>query len=179
MDFVSRYVFRSCVFPTAEIAGHTIPHQNYYRNYQYPVRQARLFGAGLEARVDLLQVEAPAKLRPLMYVRGAEDSWVVHVRLFPAIFERQIVKRVKGVKMATPIPQAVANVLLAIPPIRKKIWYAGDRGDWSWAINGFSLVEVPEGERVSLQSRMKLSAASQFENHGPEDSTQKTRKVVF
>jgi hypothetical protein len=158
MDFVSRYVFKSCIFPKAEIAGQIIPHQNYYRNYQYSVRQVRLFGADLEVTVDLIAIEAPDKFKPLMYVRGAQDSWVVHVRLFPAIFEKKVVKRVKGVKMATPIPQPIANLLLAIPPLRNKIWYAGDRGDWSWPINGLGLVRLSKGSTVKLESKVMFKA---------------------
>ena len=156
MDFVSRYVFKSSSFQKAEIAGLIIPHQNYYRNYQHPVRQVRLFGADLEVTVDLIDVEAPEKFSPFMYVRGAQDSWVVHVRLFPANFERKVVKMVNGVKMATPIPQTLANILLAIPPIRNKIWYAGDHGDWSWPINGLGLVLLPKKSAIKLESKVRF-----------------------
>jgi hypothetical protein len=160
MDFVSRYVFRSDVFPRAEIAGEQLPHRDHYKNYQHSVKQARLFGAGLDATVSLLDASAPAKFKQLMYVRGAHETWVVHVRLFPAMFDRKIIKKVRNVRMATPIPRFIASVLLAIPSIRNRIWYAGDKGDWSLAYHGLGLVRLPKGSTIRLASKVS------FQRHG-------------
>ncbi|NWQ41099.1 hypothetical protein MLOOGBEN_10370 [Bacillus sp. EB106-08-02-XG196] len=152
MDFVMRFQFNKDLFPYASIGGDVFEHKNIYINYQYEVDKVVLYGETYKVTVEVTDVKKVDNFKQVIYVRGNENYWVVHVRLFPRAYDREIIKLVRYTKKARPLPQFLANALLKTP-LNKHLWYNGEKSTLKLPINAFGLVKVCKSEELVLKTR--------------------------
>jgi len=127
MDFVVRFRFKKEFFPNAEINGMHYQHKNSNLYYQFPVREAQLTGSRYRVKVSIDEVTCPEVFSPQMYVRDYEDEWVVHARMVPVSWEKEVIKLCNRWAHTRPLPQFFSNALLKVPFIKRQLWYRGER----------------------------------------------------
>ncbi len=151
MDFVTRFQFNKDIFPYAKIHNQTYKHENLYINYQYETEEVELFGKEFSVKIKVLDVKKVNNFKQTIYIRGNEDNWVVHVRLFPSKHDKEIVKLVRYTKKARPLPDSLSSMILR-SKLSKYLWYNGERSNFKLPINAFGLVKVNTNEMLGLKT---------------------------
>ena len=123
MDFVLRFRFKKTAFTQATIADQIFFHQNTNIYRQYPVDCATLEGPKLVATIAIKQFQAPPGFAPYLYVRDAPDEWVVHARMLPQTGQKTVIKLCNSWARTRPLPQWLSDLILAIPQVKKALWY--------------------------------------------------------
>ncbi|NBI29327.1 hypothetical protein [Chengkuizengella marina] len=156
MDFVTRFQFNKSIFPIAELAGLKFEHKNEYINHQYETDKVKLYGPNYCVNIRVLSIEKVPNFKQVIYVRGSAKFWVVHVRLFPRKYDKEIVKLVKYTSKARPLPDNISKILLK-SPLAKHLWYNGEKSRIKLPINAFGLVKLMNGEKLSLKTEAVFS----------------------
>ncbi|MCP4422732.1 MAG: hypothetical protein GY805_39490 [Chloroflexi bacterium] len=156
MDIVQRYVFKKTAVFAATIANQTITwdNDNYY--HQYPVQQVQLHTKNGPLILKATQIQHPPEWKQVMYVRCSpyENAWVIHLRLLPAIWQREIIKtRLKGNRQLV-MPTIVSQPLLKIPTVARYLRYAGENNRHHFRSNAIPLLHIQQGTVITLQSRL-------------------------
>ena len=159
MDLVLRFAFLRSAVRGAEIAGHEIAWDgaNYY--HQFETGEAVLHLERYDLVVRLVEGSYPPGWCPWAYVRcsPAEDAWIVHLRLLPADWNREVVKfRLVGARHAR-LPGPVSRAVLGIPGLAERLRYAGEHRRWFGSrLNAYPLGLMPKGTTITLRVRMDV-----------------------
>jgi len=162
MDFVMRFRFKKSYFPFAMIDGKKFQHANTNIYYQYPVREASLEGEKYQITLNVEEVQCPESLSPYMYVRDHEDEWVVHARMLPVNWDKEVVKLCNPWAKTRPLPQVLSNFLLAVPAIKKSLWYRGEKKPFTnrimRRINPLAcpIVKLKQGEELLWKVKVEI-----------------------
>ena len=159
MDFVMRFAFRREAITQAQIANDTIlwDGANYY--HQYPTPSVTLLhGQGhIEIRMDT--AVHPPDWQQMMYVRCSpkEDAWVVHLRLLPKQWPREIIKlRLLGARHVV-LPSAFGRLLKLWPRLEAHLRYAGENNRFNFGrINAIPINFVARGTRFTLGATVQF-----------------------
>lgn len=160
MDFVMRFAFRREAITHAQIAKKTIlwDNANYY--HQYPVQNVTLFHG--EGQIDIVADTAvyPPEWQHVMYVRCApkEAAWIVHLRLLPRQWTREIIKlRLIGARHVV-LPSAVGRLLKLWPRLESHFRYAGEQNRFNFGrINAIPMNFVARNTRFTLGATVRFS----------------------
>jgi hypothetical protein len=159
MDLVMRFAFRRQAVRAAEIAGRTITWDGANLYYQYEVRRVLLRLDRRQLRISVRDREYPPEWRLSMYVRCSptEDAWVVHVRLLPSEWRREIIKlRWLGSRHFV-FPERVSGGLLRIGPLARHLRYAGEQKRLLGSrLNAYPLLLIPRGTVIELKAEAEL-----------------------
>ncbi len=124
MDFVVRFRFLAADFPHGYIAGRVLPFVNRNVYHQYPVDEAAVGNDTCSIRVQVVGKTIPVGLAGHVYLRDSGEAWVLHVRMLPATWSKEVIKLCSRWFGTRPLPQWASGPLLRIP--------AGPRaGRWS------------------------------------------------
>lgn len=162
MDFVIRYRFIRELFDQGEISGQTILHKNSNIYYQYPVSHVTLVGGRL-VHIQLTSSATISKTNPYMYIRDYKNEWIVHARILPTEFCREIVK-LNTLWFNRALPDPVGHFLLDIPYLKNAIWYRSERAPYpKWHVIGkvfkpvaYGLFMLQKGKKIYIESSMEL-----------------------
>jgi hypothetical protein len=155
MDFVTRYVFKKEFFRTAKIASEEIVHQDSNIYHQYPVRKVELIGDNVSAEIKVLKADHSKKFKQVMYVRDSKDCWVVHLRLLPTKWDKEVVKICRSWYNRA-IPQWISNTVLKSNHIKNFLWYRGETRKPNSILNAFPMALLKKGETIKLESECDL-----------------------
>lgn len=159
MDLVLRFAFRRSLINQAQIGDKLIAWDgaNYY--HQHPAQRVILFHTQGRIQIDLHTAEFPPDWQQLMYVRCSprEDAWIVHVRLLPLTWQREIIKlRLVGARHFV-LPDGAGRLLRKWPRLEAHLRYAGEFGRFNFGrINAIPLNFVP------AHTQFTLAAAATF-----------------
>ena len=163
MDFVMRFRFKKEFIEYTEIAGRKYYHHNTNVYYQYQVDHVFLKGKGFDIKISVLDANVPLKMEPVMYVRDQLGEWVVHVRMVPREWEKEVIKLCTVWAVTRPLPQWLSKPLLSIPRIKEALWYRGERRPFKSRIvrrllnpAAFGMVSVPKGNSLMWQVKMEI-----------------------
>ena len=155
MDFVMRFRFKKEYIEYADIAGRRYYHKNSNVYYQYPVGNVMLKGRGFDINIVVVDSIVPDKMEPVIYVRDSKSEWVIHVRMIPKAWDKEVIKICTAWAGTRPLPQVVSNALLKIDSIRDAIWYRGERRPYQNRVfrrlinpSAFGMVLVPKNSRI-------------------------------
>jgi hypothetical protein len=159
MDVVMRFVFPRFVVHQAEIADQRIAWDgtNYY--HQYATNQVLLYLDKYKLRIRLTDSYYPSDWRLYMYVRCSprEDAWIVHIRLLPAIWKREVIKHRCIGSHHIVFPELLSRQVLKIPGVAQHLRYAGERNRLLGSrVNVYPLVLIPKGTVITLQARVDI-----------------------
>lgn len=155
MDFVSRFQFKKEFFEKVIINDIELIHRNTNIYYQYPVNQVKLVGKDFDVVVKVKEAVTTEKFKLYMYARDSGDVWVVHARLFPEKWDREIIKICRSWYNKA-IPQKIANGLLKFDAIREFLWYRGERKQANFLLNAFALIKLGKGEILHLSTEIEI-----------------------
>ena len=162
MDFVVRLRFRKSLFHTARIADKTIEHRASDVYSQHPVRSAHLEGRDFSVRIDIEESECAMAMSPMLYVRDHADEWVVHARMIPRRFHKEVIKVCNGWAGTRSIPLWASRAVLAAPGMRSWLWYRNERQPYPRLIrrvfnpNAFPMALLPKGESLRWRVRVQV-----------------------
>jgi hypothetical protein len=167
MDFVLRYRFRKELFRAVRIGSHTHEHLNENVYHQYADSTAHLIGDNLNASVVCTKSLVPAGMAPYIYARDAADEWVVHHRMLPTRSDKEIIKLCSRYFKTMPLPQKLSQALLAITPIRARLWYHNERQPYKslagrfFNPNAFPLALLHRTQTLTWESTLTLRPANE------------------
>lgn len=159
MDLVMRFVFERFAVRNAQIAGRRIfwDVRNYY--HQYATDQVLLHLEQSQMRISVMDSDHPPDWRLATYVRCSplEHAWIVHVRLLPAQWNREVIKlRGRGSRHVL-LPDRLSHQLLRIGSLARRLRYAGERKVWPGSrVNAYPLALIPSGTRICLRATAEL-----------------------
>jgi hypothetical protein len=87
----------------------------------------------------------------------AEDAWIVHIRLLPATWEREVIKCrcIKSYHLV--LPEWVSRQILKVPGWAQHLRYAGERNrPLGSRVNAYPLALIPQGTEVVLRADMEI-----------------------
>ncbi|HVY81199.1 MAG TPA: hypothetical protein VG994_09485 [Steroidobacteraceae bacterium] len=163
MDFVVRLRFRKSLFHTAHIADRTLEHRASDVYNQYPVRSARLDGRDFSVRIDIEESQCTPALVPMLYVRDHADEWIVHARMIPCRYHKEVIKICNGWAGTRSLPLWLSRALLAVPGVRSRLWYRNERRPYPRLMrrlfnpNAFPLALLPKGESLRWRLRVQIA----------------------
>ena len=163
MDFVVRFRFKKEFIEYAKIANQVIYHKNTNIYYQYPVEEVFLKGKEFDIKINIIDKIVPEKLEPVMYVRDNNDEWIVHVRMIPKKWDKEVIKLCVGWAKTRPLPQFLSDTLLKWKWLRNELWYRGEKNPYKNKIIrrflnpcAFAMVKVAKGEKLMWNVRCEI-----------------------
>jgi len=162
MDFVMRFRFKKRFFDTASIAGKTISHTASDIYHLYPVDKATLNGKEMSIHIEIENSSCAGIMTPNIYVRDHADEWVIHVRMMPNIFCKEVIKICNGWAGTRALPQCISRNLLKIPRFKSYIWYRNERKPYPkiirriFNINAFPMAKLGKGRSLHWSVKMSV-----------------------
>lgn len=163
MDFVMRFRFKKDEIQYALIDNKKIYHHNTNVYYQFPVRKVFLKGHTFDINIIILDCIVPDKMEPVMYVRDHGDEWVVHARMIPKEWDKEVIKICTNWAETRPLPQLLTNMLLKSDILRNSMWYRGERDPYKNKIfrrlvnpMAFGMVRVPKGQKLMWKVKFEI-----------------------
>ncbi len=162
MDFVLRYRFLSARVPRGYIGGREVPFIGSSIYHQYPVDSAAVGNERYSVSVAVLGKTVPACMKAYVYLRDSEDAWVLHLRMLPVAWHKEVIKLCSRWFGTRPVPQWASAALLRVPGVRAALWYRGERRPWRNRIarvfspNAYPMAHVRKGEVLSWDAVCKL-----------------------
>lgn len=164
MDFVMRFRFKKEFIEYAEIADKRYYHRNTNIYYQYPVDHVFLKGKCFDINIRVLNSIVPSKMKAVIYARDHQDEWVVHVRMVPKVWDKEVIKICTAWAATRPLPQWISKPLLGLPSIKEALWYRGERRPFKSRLVGrffnptaFGMVRIPKGEKLMWKVKMEIA----------------------
>ncbi len=163
MDFVVRMRFHKSLFHTARIADKTLEHRASDVYNQYPVRSAHLEGRDFSVRIEIEESECAMAMSPMLYVRDHADEWVVHARMIPQRYHKEVIKICNGWAGTRSLPLWASRAMLATPRMRSLLWYRNERKPYPRLMrrlfnpNAFPMALLPKGESLRWRVRVQVS----------------------
>lgn len=165
MDFVLRYRFVAAKFPCGYIAGHILPFAGSCVYHQYPVDTAAVGNDAYSIRIEVIGKTVPISMKGHVYLRDGEDAWVLHVRMLPAAWDKEVIKLCSRWFGTRPLPQWASMPLLRIPQVKEALWYRGERRPWRNRIacifspNAYPMVRIKKGEVLRWDVSCRIEQA--------------------
>lgn len=163
MDFVMRFRFKKEFIEYAQISDTTYYHNDTNIYYQYPVDKVFLKGKGFDINISIIDKIVPEKMEPVMYVRDNKDEWVVHVRMVPKKWDKEVIKICTAWAGTRSLSQFISKPLLSIKAIREALWYRGERSPYKCRIFrrfinpcAFGMVKVKESSKLMWHVKMEI-----------------------
>jgi len=150
-DFVSRFRFKKDFIKNVEIGNKKLTHKKSNIYYQHPVKKVVLnLKSGGRIQIELNNFKTIGELKPVLYARDFKEEWIIHVRLFP------VNPKIKQIRICRSwynkaIPKKIAKPFLAILPLRKFLWYRGEKKG-GFPLGAYGLVLGKKGEILNLET---------------------------
>lgn len=156
-DFVVRAVFSGDSFTEASIGGEHFQHTGSNIYHQHPVRHAALSGPAGKLDIQVTESVPGPAFEQVLYVRDAPEGWVVHARLIPKMPYALLWVRWFNRFARLSLPDWASRVLLSVPGLKSRIWYAAERGGRNvLQLQASGLARLDAGEHVALAMEMTL-----------------------
>ena len=151
MDFVLRYRFMPEELPRGRIAGRDLSFRRSNVYHQFPTDTAAVGNDEFCICVSVEKAVTPPAMAAFAYLRDSHDAWVLHLRMLPAAWDKEVIKLCSRWFGTRPIPQWASGPLLRVPAIRRALWYRGEFRPWRSRLarvlgpNAYPMVRLPEG----------------------------------
>lgn len=163
MDFVMRFRFKKEFIEYAEINNTRYTHKDTNVYYQFSVSKVFLKGKDFNIKLSILDSIVPAQMEPVMYIRDSRDEWVVHVRMIPRKWDKEVIKICTRWAGTRPLPQKLSNLLLKNDWLKKQLWYRGERKPYGCRlfrrfINpcAFGMVKVKKDSKLVWKVKLEV-----------------------
>ena len=127
MDFVLRFRFEATLFPLGSIAGRTFPYAGSCVYHQFPVDSAAVGNDKFSLRVSVVNKTVPSSMGGNVYLRDGDGAWVLHMRMLPVAWDKEVIKLCSKWFGTRPLPQWASRSLLKVPGLKATLWYRGER----------------------------------------------------
>jgi len=163
MDFVMRFRFKKEFIEYAKIADKVIFHKNTNIYYQYPVEEVFLKGKEFDIKISIIDKIVPKNMKPVMYVRDNNGEWIVHVRMIPKKWDKEVIKVCTSWAKTMPLPQFFSDFLLKWKWLKGELWYRGEKNPYKNKIIrkflnpcAFAMVKVAKNEKLMWNVRCEI-----------------------
>ena len=163
MDFVLRFRFKKKYIKYIEINGERLFHRNKNIYHQFQSSLVYLKGFSFDLKLTIEDSKVPFKMMSVVYVRDRKDEWVVHFRMLPKIWDKEVIKICTSWAKTKPLPQCISNLLLSSVRIRKSLWYRPERNPYKnrlyrYLINpaAYPMVLLNKNEELKWNVKMEV-----------------------
>ena len=162
MDFVLRYRFLASRFPRGYIAGRALSFVGSNVYHQYSVDSAAIGNSEYSIRVEVVDSTVPSSMKGHMYLRDSDDTWVLHVRMLPVAWNKEVIKLCSRWFGTRPLPQWVSAPLLRTPRVKEALWYRGERHPWRnrvaciFSPNAFPMARLRKNEILRWETACRI-----------------------
>lgn len=164
MDFVMRFRFKKEAIDYAQIASRKYYHRNTNVYYEYPVDEVYLQAKGYGVKISVVDSVVPSNMTPVIYVRdNYNDEWVVHVRMIPKSWDKEVIKICTSWAGTRPLPQCISRPLLSVGKIKDFLWRRGEREPYkNWLFrrfinpSAFGMVAVKRGSKLMWNVKLEI-----------------------
>ena len=162
MDFVMRFRFQKQFIEYAEIAGNRYFHNDTNVYNQYPVDQVILKGKNFTAQISIIDLTVPEKMRPYMYVRDTKNEWVIHLRMLPQKWDKEVIKVCNRWAGTRPLPMWITRPILKFQSVKNHLWYRSEVKPFKnpflkrLNLNAFPMILLPKGERLMWKVKFHI-----------------------
>jgi len=162
MDFVLRFRFKKKFISYVKINNKKYKHNNTNIYYQFPVNSVLLIGKNFKISISVLESIIPKKFQQVIYVKDAINEWVVHIRMIPIKWDKEVIKICTKWAGTKPLPQKISNFLLKNRWIKKQLWYRGEKKPYKCKllklINpcAFGMVKVEKNTKFMLHTSLEI-----------------------
>jgi hypothetical protein len=152
MDFVLRYRFSASEFPKGYIAGRVLPFVGSCVYHQYAVDSAAIGNDEYSIRIQITGKKVPTCMLGHTYLRDSENAWVLHIRMLPIKWDKEVVKLCSRWFGTRPLPQWANMTMLQIPWVKAALWYRGEQRPWGnrfaciFSPNAYPMARLAKGE---------------------------------
>ncbi|MFH1422781.1 MAG: hypothetical protein ABIH42_08740 [Planctomycetota bacterium] len=154
VDFVSRFVFPLNDYQCGEIAGKKVDSTKSNKYFQFPVKEAVLFGRDRKTIIKITDVSAPQYLSPFLYLRHSKhEGWIAHARLLPNKWDNEIL-RICHPLFNKPVPDLISKPVLFLPFLARKLRYFRERTGSRLPFSSYPIVNVPKGTVVTIKTEV-------------------------
>lgn len=166
-DFVLRFQFSADCLHEAYINGATLQHWPDEVYHQHAVDRAGVGNSFFSAWVEVVGSAAPGCMMPTMYVRGTHGGWVLHARMVPRTWEREVVRLCSSYFGTRPLPESLGRWLLAVPVARRHLWLRGERRPYRnrlakiFSPSAYPIVQLREGTALAWSTRFTIKPPHQ------------------
>jgi len=167
MDFVMRFRFKQAFFNEGFIDGNVYNYDNSHVYHQYPVDFAEVGNARYRIRVHVVDRIVPQNMASFMYLKDADGSWVIHARMLPRLWNKEVIKLCSKLFNTVPLPQLVTDELLKHNKIKASLWYRGERQPYQnkfislFSPNAYPIAEMEKGMEMHWDVRCNILINSQ------------------
>lgn len=164
MDFVMRFRFLSSEVDYVDIADIRLMHNDSNKYYQYNVNEVALkLKTGKVIKIELNEIIAPSDMEAVMYARDQKGEWVIHCRLIPKVYGKEVIKICTAWAGTRSLPYSLSKFLLNFGCIRKKLWYRTEQRPFKSKImryifnfSAYPLAKVSEADKVKLVAKLTV-----------------------
>jgi len=152
MDFVLRYRFLVSRFQKGYIANNTLRIGSSHIYHQYPVERSKVENSKYSIVISVNKKNIPSSMKGYMYLQYHGNYWVLHVRMLPLVWEKEVIKLCSKWFKTSPLPSWLSMPLLKIPNLKEALWYRGEKNPYKNRIarifspNAYPMVKLKKGE---------------------------------
>jgi hypothetical protein len=175
MDFVMRFRFKKIYIKYAFINDIKIVHKNTNIYHQYPVDKVELCGFDFDVIITIKDLITTNKMSPFMYVRDNGDEWVVHVRMLPIQWDKEVIKLCNHWYETKPLPLYISNALLKSRSLKDFLWYHNEKKPYKNKIlkfinpNAFPMVLLPKGTVLKWKIETRICLKERYIDYGKSE----------
>lgn len=162
MDFVLRFRFKKAYFEEGLIDGKVFKYDNSHVYHQYPVDFAEVMNTQYKISVNIINKLVPPNMKSVMYLKCADGSWVIHARMLPCIWKKEVIKLCSRLFKTSPLPQSFTEALLKYNKIKEPLWYRGERQPYRnravslLSPNAYPIAEMEKGMEMLWDIRCNI-----------------------
>lgn len=162
MDFVMRFRIKKEFVNYAIINDRKIYHTNSNTYYQYETDNVVLNGEKFDVIVSCNNVLKPPSMKLVMYVRDARDEWVVHIRLLPKIWDKEVIKLCNNWYNTQSIPRILSKSILINKSFKEYLWYHNEKSPYKSKLmklinpNAFPMTKLSKGTKLEIAAKFEI-----------------------
>lgn len=162
MDFVLRFRFKQAYFEEGLIDGKAFNYDNSHVYHQYPVDFAEVMNTQYRISVNIIKKLVPPNMKSVMYLKSADGSWVIHARMLPCIWNKEVIKLCSRFFKTQPISQYLSNIFLKSRKLRESLWYRGESNPYRGRVaqlfspNAYPIAQMLKGTEILYDIRCRL-----------------------
>jgi len=163
MDFAIRFRIKKEFSYAAIINDKILLHNDSNTYYQYNVDTVTLLGEEFNVVITAEKFLDNEFMKTLMYVRDAKNEWVVHIRLLPKVWNKEVIKLCNSWYNTQAISTKLSKIILSNKRIREYLWYHNERKPYKSIVmklinpNAIPITKLPKGTKLNIESRFEIT----------------------
>ncbi|TDT67877.1 GT2 family glycosyltransferase [Hypnocyclicus thermotrophus] len=162
MDFVMRFRIKKEFVNKVLISDKELYYKNTNVYNQYSVKKVKLIGENFDIKITINDKIISEEMLPFIYARDNNGEWIIHVRMMPKIWHKEVIKLCNSWYKTQPINQILSKRILKNQKLKDYLWYHNERIPYKNKImkfinpNAFPIVTLNKGTRLKWDVNFEI-----------------------